>query len=148
MQPIQPKKTPIKPFNLSEIKKENHFNTPQKYFQSLPEVISYKTLNKSTLISFNDKLSYWSIPSSIAAIVLFFIFLKSTVNTSTTELPTNQLSEFIIQENDLQIEAYMVYEAYENSLQQETVSPIEIKDEYISYLLDNNIDIQTIIDTF
>ena len=130
---------------LSKIKKENHFSTPENYFEVLPEVITYKNLNKSLLkISF-DRLSYRIlVPIASVAIILFVIFNWNT-NTVESELTNEQLSELIIEEEYIEIDDYLVYDTYAEILEEENEGSSET-DDYIDYLIENDIDINSIIE--
>jgi hypothetical protein len=131
---------------LSKINKENHFSTPNNYFEVLPEVIIHKKLNNKLLwISF-DKLSYRNlVPISAFAVLLFVVFNLNTNNIS-NELTSDQLSELIIEDDYLEMDDYLVYEAYAETLEEERKATSSDKDEYINYLIENDIDINSIIE--
>jgi hypothetical protein len=131
---------------LSKIKKENHFSTPNNYFEVLPELITHKKLNNKLLwISF-DKLSYRIlVPISAFAVLLFVVFNLNTNNIS-IELTPDQLSELIIEDDYLEMDDYLVYEAYAETLEEERKETSSNKDEYINYLIENDIDINSIIE--
>ena len=140
---------------LSKIKKENRFSTPKNYFEVLPEVIHDKKLNnKSLKISF-DRLSYRiSIPIS-SLVIIFIVLFNWNTNTIESELTNEQLSELIVNEDYVEFDDYLVYDAYaeileekskrseDSALDAETNSDTE---EYIEYLIENNIDINSIIE--
>jgi Glu-tRNA(Gln) amidotransferase subunit E-like FAD-binding protein len=131
---------------LSKIKKENQFTTPNYYFEELPEVMSSKILINKYLYRVFDKLSYSTLIPTTAAIVLFFMVFNFNTNNISPDLTTHQLSELIIEDDYLNIEAYLVYEAYADLLaKEENENPIN-EDETINYLLENNIDINSIIE--
>ena len=131
---------------LSKIKKENHFSTPKNYFKSLPEMISDKKLNNNTLNSFFDKLSYRFLVPITAVVVLFFVVFNFNSSTSSTELTNDQLSELLIEDDYFEMDDYLVYEAYAELLEEEEKETTSDDDEYINYLLENNIDINSIIE--
>jgi hypothetical protein len=131
---------------LSKIKKENHFSTPNNYFEVLPEVINHKKLNNKLLWFLFDKLSYRIlVPISAFSVLLFVVFNLNTNNIS-TELTPDQLSELIIEDDYLEMDDYLVYEAYAETLEEEGKKTSSDKDEYINYLIENDIDINSIIE--
>lgn len=136
---------------LAKIKKENHFSIPKDYFESLPEIISNKKLNNSILKNIFDKLS-WRIlvPISSLAVVLLII-LNLNRNEQKKELTSEQLSDIIINEEYTKIDNYLVEDAYAEILEEEenkkTMNTKTTEtDEYIDYLIENDIDINVIID--
>jgi len=136
---------------LSNISKENHFSAPNNYFKSLPEVINNKILDNKSLTFNIDRLS-WRLLMPFTAIIIIFIAITNL--NSTTEnntLTPDQLSEYIITENDFEFEDEMVYEAYAEVLNQESERSEDSafdaeKEEYINYLIENDIDINSIIE--
>lgn len=132
----------IAPF-LSKIKKENNFSTPPNYFEILPEVIVNRSLN-SKFFNFSFNFSkHFLIPASSLAVVLIMIFYLNS-NTIETELTNEQISNLIINEEYIKIDDYLVYDAYSEVLDEEKA--ISTTDEYINYLIENDIDINSIID--
>jgi hypothetical protein len=131
---------------LSRIKKENHFSTPEKYFKVLPEVVSNKKLINKYLQLIIDKLSCRIFIPISASIVLFFVVFNFNSNSILTDLTSDQLSALIIEEDYLELEDYLVYEAYADLLEREGNKTTSTDDEYITYLLENNININSIIE--
>ncbi len=131
---------------LSKIKKENHFSTPNNYFEVLPEVIASKNLNNKSLRFSFDKLSYRILVPVASLIVLFFIVFNFNNNNTETELTSEQLSDLIIEENYLDIDDYLVYETYAEIIEEEEDETLSETDDYIDYLIDNDIDINSIIE--
>ena len=131
---------------LSKIKKENHFSTPKNYFEVLPEVISNKKLNNNNLITFFDKLSYRVLVPISAVIVLFFVVFNFNTNNNSTTLTSYQLSELILEDDYYEMDDDLVYEAYSEMLENEEKETASNKDEYINYLIENDIDINSIIE--
>ena len=132
---------------LSKIKKENHFSIPKNYFEVLPEVIINKNLNNNDLNFLFDKLS-WRIlmPISATAILLFVIFNWNT-NSIDSELTNEQLSDLIIDENYIEFDDYLVYDTYAEIMdEEEENNESSDTEEYIDYLIENDIDINTIIE--
>jgi hypothetical protein len=130
---------------LSKIKKENHFKAPENYFEVLPEVISNKRLNnKSIQLSF-DKLS-WRILIPFTAVVAIFTIITNLNTVDENNILTyDQLSEYIITEEDIEFDDYLVYEAYAETIETEEEFDT-VTDEYIDYLIENDIDISSIIE--
>lgn len=130
---------------LSKLEKESHFSVPDNYFESLPEVMNNKILeNKSIHFNF-DKLS-WRILIPFTAVVAIFTIITNlnTVDENDT-LTYDQLSEYIITEEDIEFDDYLVYEAYAETIETEEEFDTET-DEYIDYLIENDIDISSIIE--
>ncbi|NQX97676.1 MAG: hypothetical protein HRT73_07320, partial [Flavobacteriales bacterium] len=60
-------------------------------------------------------------------------------------LTNDQLSEYIINEDDIEFDDYMVYEVYAEMTGTEKETSSE-NQEYINYLIENDIDINSIIE--
>ena len=131
---------------LSKIKKENHFSTPKNYFEVLPEVISNKKLNNNNLITFFDKLSHRVLVPISAVIVLFFVVFNFNTNNNSTTLTSDQLSELILEDDYYEMDDDLVYDAYAEMLESEKKETTSNEDEYINYLIENDIDINSIIE--
>lgn len=130
---------------LSKMKKENHFIAPENYFKSLPEVISNKNLNNKSLPFNFDKLS-WRILIPITAVIIIFTVITNLNSVNENDILTyDQFSEYIISQEDIEIEDYLVYEAYAEILESEENLKTE-DEEYINYLIENDIDINSIIE--
>jgi hypothetical protein len=125
---------------LDKIKKENHFSTPKNYFENLPNTISNRITNDSPLFTFK-KLSY-RIALPILAIFVI-VFLVTNFNTEQPQLNLNneQISNLVIDENYIEIDDYIIYETYS-----EIIEPEKESEEYIDYLVENDIHINTIVD--
>ncbi len=134
----------IAPF-LANIKKENHFSTPKNYFEVLPEVINNKKLNNKSLHFIFDKLS-WRIlvPVSSLVVVLIIIFNWNTT-TPQINLTSEQISDYVINEEYINIDDYLIYDTYSEVLDEEKETSTN-NNEYINYLIENDIDINSIID--
>ncbi len=131
---------------LSKIKKENHFSAPENYFKVLPEIVSDKKLNNKSIHFIFDKLSYRVLIPFTAVAILFFVVFNFNNTTTPTELTHDQLSEIIIEDDYFEMDDYLVYEAYAELLEEEENETSSDDDEYINYLLENDIDINSIID--
>ena len=75
------------------------------------------------------------------------------MNTTTENdtLSYDQLSEYIIAEEDIDFDEYLVYEAYAELLETEGNEDLESNEDseeqaYINYLIENDIDINSIIE--
>jgi hypothetical protein len=130
---------------LSKIKKENNFSTPEKYFKVLPQVIMDKKLNNNIIKFTFDKLSYKFLTPITAVVVLVFVVFNFNSNSISTDLTSDQISQLIIEENYIEIEDYLVYEAYSETLEEGNKTTSE-NEEYINYLIENDIDINSIIE--
>ncbi len=129
---------------LAKIEKKNHFSTPKDYFEVLPQIISSKNLNYNSLNISLDKLSYRIFLPFASVVTLLFVVFNWNTNTTEKELTHEQLSELIINDNYLEIEDYLIYETYAEIIEKEEIETME--DEYINYLVENNIDINLIIE--
>ena len=67
---------------LSNIKKENNFNTPSNYFDELPEILNNKRVN-STGFDINKFLFRIFIPSATFIIIAALIFNWNNPNETT-----------------------------------------------------------------
>ena len=131
---------------LSKIEKKNHFSTPNNYFEVLPEVISSKNLNNKSLYFNLDRLSYRILVPIASFIVLFFVIFNFNNNSIENELTIEQLSELIIEEDYGEIDDYLVYESYTELIEEDENDTSSDTEEYINYLLENDIDINSIIE--
>lgn len=126
---------------LAQLKKENHFTTPKNYFEVLPELINNKKLNNKSLNFSFDKLSYRILVPALSLIVISF-FIFNNYNTPTeTQLSNEEISSLLIEENYVEIDDYLVYETYSEINYSESEP-----DEYIDYLIENDIHINTIVE--
>lgn len=131
---------------LSKIEKKNHFTTPNNYFEVLPEVISSKNLNNKSLRFSFDRLSYRVLMPITAFSILFFVVLNWDNNSIENNLTNEQLSELIIEEDYLEIDDYLVYESYAELIENDEKESSTDSEDYIDYLLENDIDINLIIE--
>tara|TARA_B100000809_G_scaffold146995_1_gene144521 strand:+ start:10184 stop:10636 length:453 start_codon:yes stop_codon:yes gene_type:complete len=131
---------------LSEINRKNHFLVPRNYFEVLPEIVSCKKLNNNYLNLFIDKLSHKYFTPIAAAVILFIVVFKVNTYNISTELTSDQLSELIIEDDYFEMDDYLVYEAYTEILEEAEKETSSDEDEYINYLIENNIDINSIIE--
>ena len=143
---------------LAGIKKENPFETPKDYFDTLEDRILKKI--PATTHNLTDQpakkkaavvVSFFkfvakpqiSIPAIAASLVLYFTFLFPTTDHT---LNMEELASLLIEER-IEIEDMLVYEAYlEDSFDDSESESGE--EEIIDYLIDRNIDYSTIINEF
>lgn len=130
---------------LSKMTKENHFSAPENYFEVLPEVINNKILDNNKLRFNIDKLSWRFLMPFTAVAIIFIALINLNTTTENDTLSYDQFSEYIITENDFEFEDEMVYEAYAETIEPDEYSDSET-DEYINYLMENDIDIHSIIE--
>tara|TARA_B100000809_G_scaffold258354_1_gene301415 strand:+ start:6719 stop:7168 length:450 start_codon:yes stop_codon:yes gene_type:complete len=130
---------------LSKMTKENHFSAPDNYFESLPEVMSNKNLNNNSIQNLFDKLSWRILVPFTAVVIIFTVITNLNTVDENAILTYDQLSEYIITEEDIDFDEYMVYEAYAETIEPDEYSDSET-DEYINYLMENDIDINSIIE--
>jgi len=131
---------------LSRIKKKNNFSTPNNYFEVLPEVITSNNLNNKSLRYSFDRLSYRVLVPILSLFIIAFIIFNFNKNSIESELTNDQLSELIVDEDYFEIDDFLVYETYAEILEEEEIDESSDTEEYINYLLENNIDINSIIE--
>ena len=125
-------------------KKENNFKVPNDYFEDLPLRVTEKIHSKKQ-VSFNlNKLLFrYLIPS--ASLIILLIFILNWNNTTKTEISDEQLSEFLIEDADEYFEDELIYESYVENISIEN-NEEETEENYIDYLVENDIEINTIIE--
>ena len=136
---------------LSKITKENHFSAPENYFEVLPEIINNNVLDNNKLRFNIDKLSWRLLMPFTAVIIIFIAIINLNTTTENDTLSYDQLSEYIIAEEDIDFDEYLVYEAYAELLETEGNEDLESNEDseeqaYINYLIENDIDINSIIE--
>jgi hypothetical protein len=136
---------------LSKITKENHFSAPENYFEVLPEIINNKVLDNNKLRFNIDKLSWRLLMPFTAVIIIFIAIINLNTTTENDTLSYDQLSEYIIAEEDIDFDEYLVYEAYAELLETEGNEDLKSNEDseeqaYINYLIENDIDINSIIE--
>lgn len=133
---------------LSKIEKRNDFTTPKNYFEEISKVNQSKTMRSNNLGGLFDKLLYrFLLPITAITTVLIFLFYMNNPS-STSPLTAVQISEVLINENFIDLDEDLVIEAYIETMGNEIVSEENeehINEEYINYLIENDIDINTII---
>ena len=125
------------------IKKENNFNTPPNYFDDLPELLMVKKSSNNNL-GLSKNLYRFILPTAAFVIIALIIF-NFNETTKTTQISDEQLSEFLINEEYEYFEDELIYEAYINNVSTES-NTSENDENYIDYLIDNDVDINTIIE--
>ena len=131
---------------LSKIEKVNHFSTPKNYFKELPEAISPKLLDNSYLRFSFDKLSYRIFaPILVTSTIILLLFYFNT-NPTSLELTSEQISEVLINEDYIDLDEDLIIEAYSEIIEIEDIeSENNETEEYIDYLIENDIDINSLI---
>lgn len=128
---------------LSNIKKENNFTTPSNYFDELPELLNNKRVNSSSLNL--NKLLYRILIPSATFIIITVLILNWNNSTEITQISDDQLSEYIINEEYESFDEQIIYDIYMESIALES-NLEEVEENYINYLIDNDVDINTIIE--
>lgn len=126
---------------LDEIEKKSDFSTPKDYFEYLPEVTSTNTLNKNKLYNNFDILSYRVLLPTLMILLLTFFVFNWNSDSEKNELTNEQLSEVLIESDYVDFDDELLYEVYSETLTEE-----EKNNEYIEYLIENNVELNTIID--
>jgi len=130
---------------LSTISKENSFSIPENYFEYVPEVIIDKKMtDKSFQLSF-EIFSWRALAPFIAVVIIFIAIIKLNITKEDNTLTYDQLSEYIITNNYFEFDNDMIYEAYAETIEIDEYINSET-DEYINYLIENDININSIID--
>lgn len=130
---------------LNQLNKKNDFSVPKDYFEVLPEIINNKTLVNSKMRFKFDILSYrFLIPTSAILLLLFFVF-NWNKNIEQKPISNEQLSEILIESDYIEFEDEILYEAYSETIYNEDLTAEE-KNEYVNYLLENDIELNTIIE--
>ena len=130
---------------LSKIVKKNNFSVPNDYFEQLPQVINNKKLNNSSIKFYFDKLSYRVLIPISAFILITILVLNWNDNTLKNELTNEQISEFLLEEEDEYLDENLIYETYYQVMPNE-ISMTNEEEKYIDYLIENDIDVSTIIE--
>lgn len=128
---------------LSNIKKENNFTTPSNYFDELPELLNNKRVNSSSLNL--NKLLYRILIPSATFIIIAVLILNWNNTTEITQISDDQLSDYIINVESEYLDEEIIYESYMESIALES-NLEETEENYINYLIDNDVDINTIIE--
>ena len=128
---------------LSNIKKENNFTTPSNYFDELPELLNNKRVNSSSLNL--NKLLYRILIPSVTFIIIAVLILNWNNTTEITQISDDQLSDYIINVESEYLDEEIIYESYMESIALES-NLEETEENYINYLIDNDVDINTIIE--
>lgn len=126
---------------LDEIEKKSDFSTPKDYFESLPEVTSTNILNKNKLYNNFDILSYRVLVPTLMILLLTIFVFNWNSDSEKNELTNEQLSEVLIESDYVDFDDELLYEVYSETLTEE-----EKNNEYIEYLIENNVELNTIID--
>ena len=126
---------------LDEIEKKSDFSTPKDYFESLPEVTSINILNKNKLYNNFDILSYRVLLPTLMILLLTIFVFNWNSDSEKNELTNEQLSEVLIESDYVDFDDELLYEVYSETLTEE-----EKNNEYIEYLIENNVELNTIID--
>jgi len=125
-------------------KKENNFKVPNDYFEDLPLHVTEK-IHSEKQVSFNlNKLIFrYLIPS--ASLIVLLVFILNWNNTTQPIINDEQLSEFLIEDADEYFEDELIYESYIDNITVEN-NETDTEENYIDYLVENDIEINTIIE--
>jgi len=133
------------PSFLDQIKKESPFSVPKSYFEVLPQVIIDKKLNNKSIENIFDKLSYRILAPTFAVLAIIAIVYLIPNENSEIELTGDQISEIILNESLHEFDEDLIYSVYSETQIEEPVAE-EPNEEIIDYLINNNIDINSIIE--
>ncbi len=125
---------------LAQLKKENHFSVPKNYFENIPNTINNRIVSHSPLHRFR-KISYRIVFPVLAIFVISFLVVNFNAEQPKSELSNEQISELLIDENYIEIDDYIIYETYSEINEAEKES-----EDYIDYLVENDININTIVE--
>lgn len=130
---------------LNGIEKKNEFSTPNNYFEVLPEITNSKLLVKNKLNFIFDILSYKVLVPTFTILLLTILYFNWNNNTAQIELTNEQLSELIIETDFIEFDDEIVFETYAETIILKEIET-EGTDEYLDYLTENDIDLNTIIE--
>lgn len=145
-----------KQFKLEDLKKENPFQVPENYFDSLgsrisDRIVSNTSQKEAPVFAFARLKPILIYTGSIAAVVLFIymgvsFFSKDVDHPALVAQTSSQdLNEYAIVSG---IDEATLLENFpqETEVAADTTDHIKNKDKIIDYLVDQNIDISTIVD--
>jgi hypothetical protein len=133
---------------LSRIEKKNSFSTPENYFKEKINIDTSKHLENNILINIFDKLSYRFLVPFMSIATVIILILNYNNPTPSEPLTSDQISEVLINRNYIDLDEDLLIETYAEMLENETFSEENNEnenEEYINYLIENDIDINTII---
>ncbi len=129
-------------------KKENTFEVPENYFELLPHIIQAKAHEKRRIAGFDwqfqpkVKLSLAMVTACTLAFVAYtFLFQSNSVNTQTAVLTEVQPELSFDEQVMMNVDESTLIEALEPA----TEAAPEEENEISNYLLENNVDINSII---
>ena len=132
---------------LDNLEKSTPFSVPKDYFEVLPEVISSKNLDSNKLKYSFDKLSYRILAPICGILLLFgaYYFMNNSANNSV--LTADQISEVLIEETYDDFDEEMLIESYAELLA-ENENPSEDEELYIDYLIESDIEFETLVESY
>ncbi len=131
------------------ITKQNNFKVPDGYFDALPEMLVEKRsastpgVLERLLHAFHWKVA---VPTFAAvAVILFVIFNTSPMveDTAIASISVEEVEAYLDNEGLYTIDEDMLLEALEDEV---AVNYEEDNDEIVEYLLENNIELETILE--
>lgn len=131
---------------LAKMEKKNAFKTPDNYFESLLYLNNNKNLENNSLIYYFDKLSWRFFAPILSILVIGFILFINIKNSSNVEPSSDQLNDFMLAEGYLDMDEDLVYEMYAEMIINEENEMTQEEQEYVKYLLENEVDLNTIIE--
>lgn len=128
---------------LDKIENTTPFTTPQNYFEELHQVINNKKLINSNLKYNFDILSpRISIPI-LSILIMIAVYFSFTKNTTPKEFTNEEISQIVMNEKIDEFDEDLIFEVYsETAFETEPTTD----DEIIEYLIENNININSIIE--
>lgn len=129
---------------LSKIEKQNSFFIPKNYFKEQLYVVNYKNLNNKIIHNYFDKLSYRFYITFSASLIALVLLISLVFTPKKTTITNEQLCELIIEDEYIDFDEELLYEAYSEL----NINTIESESDgiLIDYLIDNNIETTTIIE--
>ena len=107
-------------------------------------MISDKNLNKNILHVLFDKLSYRFYITFSASLVALTLLISLVFTTQKTTISNEQLSELIIEDEYIEFDDELLYEAYYEI--ENNTTDNESDETLINYLIENDIETTTIIE--
>ncbi|PCH91177.1 MAG: hypothetical protein COB85_09420 [Bacteroidetes bacterium] len=139
--------------SLSKIDRANPFEVPDNYFDNLPGVVSDRINGHSTPHSSTVRalvIRWTAVAASIILIaVLTFVLTNSpegNINLDLAQLDLDEIEEVLMDQGIYAVEEEELIDMLLDSDEESFLEEINDLDEIIDYLIDNNIDLTTIVE--
>ncbi len=139
---------------LSKNMKENPFLVPDGYFENfssrLQDKLAEERKKEERSLYLVLKPFIYTVSSVAAILILTFIFYKAIVDKGNTAVPSNSEIAAMFEEDVYDLEDTYLSDNYSNELEADDLmfsneDDPSYEDEIIQYLLDENVEIETIV---